>query len=279
MRRSAHDRPWLAKMDEMLSDGEWHLGRDVMREAEKHVLPGVAWRKVEEDRERSARRRGNTTKQRKIKQPTEVLVAMGKKAVVQNDIWPRVRMGSWQVEPWPVPKGTWYQATWRIRDLRKARTPQTHVAQQFGVRVSVIRDLVLLDPPLEHHLVGRVLYVANEALPDLTGRVKDYLADSSLRRALSNSAAAQRKREQARTKIPLSVLSRDSGISTRTGRELMERSPWLQWETRGRVIYLPGDQLAGWAEMVTIYQGESAERRSAANRQWRQAKREGESSA
>lgn len=169
---------------ELLADGEWHDGIEFLRELEKVLLPGPAHRVNEEDRARSSRKRHEGGRERVREIDLGRSVDYGKRSILRKLVTDMVRQGTWEVTPYPMPRGQWRQGGWKLRDLRTMRISLSEIQKQHGLvgPMPVLRDLLAQDPPLSFTKAGRVTYVDRTAVPELTDRYKRWRAGQSPRR-------------------------------------------------------------------------------------------------
>lgn len=180
MSRRRDEQPYVTKANQILSDGEWHDGLTVVKEAEKAIPPGPAHRYNETVRElSSARRNGGQAKDRARDTEMEKTVTGGRRAMLRKLVHDYVRGGSWECRPWPLPPGAWRTGGWEVRDVRAGRIALSALITRPELRVSVerLRTLVLQEPALPHTVAGKRTYVSVEAVSELTDRVKHWRAN------------------------------------------------------------------------------------------------------
>lgn len=254
---------WVEVGDELLADGEWHDGLELIQKMCAAVPPGVAERKTEEDRRHTS---GTSERSRPVSKIRQVLI--GQRAIVTSHIHGRVKYRAWEVEPWPVPPGGWKNGGWRIRDARVRRLSLAELERLTHVHGPRLRTLIDQQPALEVIRRGRWLYLPKDQLPELEERIKIYQKEVVNRRR----AGARRRRERERatvttpTRMSVAQLARRSKIAPQTAHKLRQANPQLGWIEHGRNHYLPLLQLPAWDLIVREYDAGSVRRRTDANR-------------
>jgi hypothetical protein len=256
----------VERADEILADGEWHDGRELIREMEKKIAPGVALRHAEADRRRSLRTRHGEDRDPDDGRPVPDLIRGGKRAIVRILVANRIRDRTWEADVWPVPELGWSIGGWKIRDLRPRRGSVGALATRFGVHRHRILDAIAAEPPVTTEQVGKVTYIYD--LPEVERRLFRPTAEMTL--AIEEAArarlAAQREAVLTADRVKFSDLALYSGIGADTAAKLRdEHLDDLAWETRGRVMYLPASELPKWTAIVEEFHAGSYQRRSAAS--------------
>lgn len=290
MRQRSRD-PWIEEADKLLADGQWHDGLPWMLAVEKHIMPGVAQRRVEADRIRINRRRLERLREQELGRPlTEeeirqlelrgrtrplsmgAQIAAGKRRLVVGLVHTKVRISAYEVEPWPVPVGGWKRGGWRLR--RPVKWTMKALEGRYRIRLAVIRDLVMQKPALRYEMVGRVMYLPDEELTGLEERIKAYREGSAQRRREASQERWKSTKEKPVTHYSMTTLVERASITKETARKLQQAHPELGWVKKGRrITILPAEQLPAWELVVKQYHSTSGERRSAAARATRARQR------
>ena len=238
-------------MDEILADGEWHDGRDMLREAGKLIPPGIALRNAEKVRDNARRRRGQEESERNDTLTTASLITMGRNRITQRVVHTRIDGDSWEARPgFPLPRGEWLRGGWEVRDVRVGRHPLTVLADRYHMASGAMRQLILADPPIPHITSGRILRVHERDLEDLEQRVAEHRANARVRRA--NAARRYRANLRANppevTRLSLTALHSRYKLRVETVRSLLDEHPDIPREIVGKTTYVPLDSLPAFEE-------------------------------
>ncbi len=253
---------WSERAEEILADGEWHSGRELMREALKVIPPGIAVR-ITEVRRRSAQRRHAGEPGERVRELNmETLVAMGKVAIFQGMAHNRVRDHSWEVQPWPLPDMGWSTGQFEIRSVKVRRYSLTAAASKLKTSKKTLNGLVAAGLLPDHIQVGRVIYLLD--LDAAARALEAYRADEGMRRSAGNRKGREGARAKPPTKVTVTALARQSLIAVRTAGILADQAPHLPWEQRGRVRYLPVEAIPQWEQAVDVWRSQQFLRRSMA---------------
>lgn len=245
---------WSVKADEILADGQWHDGMQLVREIEKTVTPGVALRRVESYRQSRLRARDKEGQDRKTAPPERRLIAMGQRAITQSFILSRVRRGSYVTDPSPIPEDGWRgQGGWMIRDARVQRTAYSVLAERYSISHTTARSLIFMDPPIPHRRTKRRIEIEDRDVPLFEARVEEYRRQALERRSARSLAAHERRRQARPDRLALSIVARQFGIAPSTGSALKKLTPGLGWIEAGRVTYLPLDRVPDFEVVVEAY--------------------------
>jgi hypothetical protein len=254
---------WIKEGEKLLRDRRWHDGLTWARAVEGFIPPGVAQRFAEDVRASAAARAAGVSKDeapaRKRPLPLAAQVASGKRQMVVRHIHGRVRMGLIEVDPWPLPRRAWREGGWQVR-LAPRRYSPNELEVKYRISSQRIRDLILFEPALPHVVKGITLTITERELPELERRIAVYRQQAGMRRRAAArkrwAAEAERAAGQERTRIPISVLARESHIDPKRGRELVAANPDLGWIVEGRSIFLPVSSLPEWERVVEAYRKE-----------------------
>lgn len=263
---------WTARAVNVLADGEWHDGAALLREAEKLIPPGVAFRRAERHRRRpGSANPGPVERQHELSMPAQI--GVGKRAILREMVHGQQGV-NWEIDPWPIAKSSWRTpGAWRVRDLNHHRWTVVQAAKHYGLTTRTIRALVLQDPPLRHHALARKLSIYD--LAGLEERVEAYRAGASVRRHLGAMASVATKQAALpREEMTLTEAAHLAHMSIANARQVAELNPQLKWRRAGRHMYMPPEQVGAWMEAVEKWRGQSGERRSkamiAAKARWRE---------
>ena len=238
--------PWALRATEILADGEWHDGLTIMREMSKLIPPGIAVRRAERNREYLSARRHDGPEERIVQRSQSELIRFGKRSIVTSYIVERRRFGSWEIDPWPIPKDGYRVGNWKVRDVTAGRVALSVICTRLGVTTPVARRLLAIDPPIEAESIGRCTYIRD---------VEAFEA-----RVTAHKSPDPERVGDPATMLSLSQLSKRGHIGPQTCRDLQLAHPELPWHYRGRGTYLPPANLAEWDVIVAAHKAEHAPR-------------------
>lgn len=247
---------WIQEGDDLLADGQWHEGLDVMETMGRAIQPSVALRRVENVRKRLG---GPEDRVRPMNETA--LVLMGRRSMVQAFMHGRVSYGSWEIRPWPMPEGGWNGSGWQVRDLRVTRMSVAELEKHCHITGGKIRELITQKPPLEHTVRGSLMYLPTSQLPALEERIEIYKAQSRERRR----AGARLRWDQPQpppTELSIRQLTKRSGIGVAAVHAIRGANFDLHWVRRGKALCLPVSQLPRWDRLVEEYKSGSARRQN-----------------
>lgn len=138
---------WFAKGQELLADGEWHLGVKVLLAIAQAVPPQFGLRHMEAERQRQGQ-----AEDRMVSRQQSTLIAMGQRGIAHDVISSCVRRGRWETDcGWPPPTWRPPEATWQLRDVFALRESVTSIAQRCGISPGRLkRVLVEAAVPFTH---------------------------------------------------------------------------------------------------------------------------------
>jgi hypothetical protein len=256
---------WIQDADKILADGEWHDGWAWLQAVEKKILPSVAARHHEDTRTGQAARRHGVPREEapeRVKSLSlEAQIAAGKRDMTRAFVTDRVRLGAYEVDPWPMPDGGWKQGGWNIRFIQRY-TPNSLV-KRYHVSNQTIRELILADPPLPFRNVGSGrMQITDAQLPELDRRVEEYRLASRESRRQGARARWSQWRAEDQPFISATNLAERSHLTHVTVTRLLTEHPELGAVVSGRVRRLPKASLDAWDKVVTEYLAGPAGRRS-----------------
>jgi hypothetical protein len=252
--------PWAIALDALLSDGEWHDGLQVVREAEKTITPGVAQRRAESDRARMSAKKYGEAQPRARELPTATVIRIGKRAVMRSLVAARMRDKAYEVDPSPLPERAYVMGGWKVRDVRVGRVSIAELARRHKLTHRTMAALIRgSDITLEK--VGRISHVATSDLDQVNALVEAYRVESAKRRSQSARANSEARRLAPPVKKTLTQLARGSNLSSHSARLIVEQNPDMPWEVRGRVTYLPLTAFHLWEEAVAVWNATRRDRR------------------
>lgn len=263
---------WAIRAAELLADGEWHDGLEVLREAEKKITPGVAWRKTQN---RYVKRRRRETGQedldpeRRVGLSDAAIIAMGKRTISRSMVEGRLKSGSWESDPTPVPEESWRSGGFRLRSRDARRfTPRSIARDRYGIGPETLRRLIVQEPQVPHSQVGRVTYLYADDLPALDARVQEYKDAEGERRGAARRLVLEQKRQQApaKSRYSLTELENLVAIGYKSLRKIVDAYPDFPWVRVGKSIYVETTDLAELLELIGKYREGRAERVSAGAR-------------
>jgi hypothetical protein len=189
--------PSTVRALEILSDGEWHDGKEIVREMEKKVTPGVAFRKAETDRAIMSRRRNGEALERRRQLSNDALIAIGKRAKVRTAIAAMHRRGRWEIEPWPLPENAYRTGAFRIRDTSAHLVTFSELLARHGLHNRQLRKLMDQDPPVERIIQGRVTQFEPDAAEVIAKRVAEWRGGKPRRFSTAmKTASSERERRR-----------------------------------------------------------------------------------
>lgn len=255
--------PEAERLEELLSDGEWHDGLTVVREAEKRITPGVAERRCEDDRARTAQKDENGKPVPRVKDvPLSTKIRIGKRSIMRSLVRARLRDGAFEIDPNPIPSDGWKAGGWKVRDLRVTRIAAMDVAKKLHTSIETLRDLLTQDPPIQVVHVGRVTYLRHEQIPELEERLEASREDLSQRRSAKSREVARLRREAPAQRLSLNQLADQCGLAHESCRQVRHTlAKDLPWKEVGRVTYLPIEHLPAWEAAVQQWDHERSQRR------------------
>lgn len=252
--------PWAQRLDELLADGQWHDGLTVVREAEKLITPGVARRRTEGDRVRMTVKAHGEERPRLREMSTSRIIAIGKRATMRSLVTARVRDGAYEIDPRPLPRGSWACGDWKIRDLRTDRMPISVVAARYQTTVPVLRQLIQ-DADITVEQVGRITYVPTTCLDHVAQLVEEHRVALLDKRRAALQLAAARRGQVTQTHLALSRLASLSRISQHSAARIVDLNPDMPWKREGRKTLLPIEAVEQWNRAVQAWNADRHDRR------------------
>lgn len=252
------ETPWSRRAEELLADGEWHDGMQLLREVEKLITPGPARRKAQNKYvSRRRRENGEEEPERKRELPDSALIAMGKRYMTQNMVHGRLKSGAWQTDR---PITAWRgRPGWQLRKVIRY-SPHAIAKDRYGISPQQLRDLILRDPALPHIVNGRHLYVEHDQVAALDERVRQYKKESRARYSRARRAVLERGGGKAPERYSMTELQRKVHLSYRTLRTIMEQNPDFPFFRKPGATYVNVEDMPDFEKLVEEWKAGHKER-------------------
>lgn len=173
--------PHYDRLLEILADGEWHDGWQSMAEAEKRITPGVAVRRIERSRAWAQQDRGSEPTPRQRQRSQDSIIAMGRHQLMRSTVLNQLAVGRLEVD---TPNGRIPKRgkAFRLRNPFALTRSLTDIAEEFKVSNRTLRRLLDENPEIKVAKRGRVSFIDNLAVQQLTPLIKEHLESLPERR-------------------------------------------------------------------------------------------------
>lgn len=195
---------WSDKADEILSDGEWHNGPDLVWDLMKMVPAGLALRELEADRvitrigseaiEELARENPDEPRTlllhrlreelpRRSQWSDDALIQSGRQRLVRMAVRERVRSGRWEIRglEWPPSREQWRKGDWELRDAYTQSRTLSQLASDYGMELDTLRK-VITDYGIPVIKKGRITRIHLDRIVELDRAVEKVRSEQRIAR-------------------------------------------------------------------------------------------------